>query len=491
MVGVLVDHPFYRYKSKKSYTMKIKVGLFIYASILALFSLGGCQEEVIEIVEPLSESVINNQSPLADLVQQATMSDGSFDNIIDHSSCITVKLPVTVIANEQEIVISTTDDLKLIERVFDKSETDEDVLEIIFPIVVIMADHTEVIVNNDDELEDLIEDCIEGGDDDDIECIDFAYPLNISIYNVANQISDVVIIENDEELFKLFESLDENELVSFNFPLKLVLTDGTEVTVQDNNELEHLIKDFGDECDEDDDNDFDDDDVDDSNLQDILLDGTWVVTYFFDENDETTDFEGFRFEFFEEGWATATHNDQITEGTWNTYGDDGELELEMNFGTESPLDELHDDWTIIEFDEHIIRLMDVSDDGSEEFLTFERPTDGGEELTVAMVIVEGQWLVANYNDSGVDETASFAGFTFTFAEDGTALATNGTDTIAGTWSEVKEGETHKLVLDFGSTVPFDEFADDWNVVEFSETRIDLNDISGGDGTTDILVFEKI
>ena len=474
--------------------MKSKVGLFMYAAIMALFFLGGCQEEIIDIVEPLSESVISSQSPVVNLVQKTTMKDGSFDNILDHSSCTSVVLPVTVIANEQEVVITSEEDFKLVERIFDESDTDDDVLELVYPIVLIMSDHTKITVNSDDELEDLIEDCLEGGSDDDIECIDFAYPLNISIYDAANQISDVITIENDEDLYNLFKSLDENELLSFNFPLKLVLTDGTELTVLDNDELEHVITDFGDECDEDDDNDFSDDDVDDSDLQYVLRDGEWIITYFFDEADETSDFEGYIFEFFEEGWAKATHSDLITEGTWQTYGDDGMLELELNFGPESPLSELQDDWTIIEFDEHIIRLMDISGgDGSEEFLTFERTEDssGGGEATLSQVIVDGVWLVANYNDSGTDETGNYEGFKFTFTEDGTVVATNQTDVIQGTWSVVLDGEIHKLILDFGTVVPFDDFNDDWDVVEYSETRIELKDVSGGDGSTDILVFEKI
>ena len=155
------------------------------------------------------------------------------------------------------------------------------------------------------------------------------------------------------------------------------------------------------------------------------------------------------------------------------------------------MDELDDDWDIIEFGEDIIRLKDTSGDGSEEFLTFERPTGGGSEPTLADLIINGKWVVANYNDSGVDETANYAGFDFTFSLTGTLVATNGTDTINGTWEEVIDGEKHKLVLDMGATVPFDEFTEDWDVVSFSDTRIDLKDISGGDGTTDILVFEKL
>jgi hypothetical protein len=472
--------------------MKTKIqSIFLATAFLMLF-LGGCQEEVIEITQPQAD-VLNSQSPVANLVQNTTMRDGSHDNILDHSSCISVALPVTVIVNGQEVVINSEHDYKLVERIFDESDTDVDELVIVFPITVILADHTEVIVNGPDELEVLIEGCVEGGDDIDIECIDFVYPLSISIYDAANQVSDVITINNDEELFHLFESLDENELVSFNYPITLVLSDSTEVVVNNNDELEELLENVANACDEDDDDDFSDDDVDDSNLVAVLLDGHWVVTYFFGDADATAEFNGYLFTFFEHDGALVVNGDTLIEGSWKTYGDDGQLELELDFGSEPPLAEISGEWTIIEYDHTIIKLKHVTDEGHEEYLTFERYVDNGEgdEHNVTTFIVEGHWLVAKYDDSGENKTANYAGFSFTFAADSTVMATNNNETISGTWSEVKDDEMHKLVLDFGTVVPFDAFNGDWNVVEFSETRVELKDMNGGEGSTEVLVFERM
>jgi len=472
--------------------MKIQFKYFIQILALSILFLGACQEEVIVITNPENENAINTTSPLADLVQNTTMNDGSFDNIIDNSSCISIALPVTVIANGVEITVLTSDDYKLIERVFDESDTDEDELEIVFPVTVVMADFTEITAIDEEELEDLIEDCIEGGDDIDIECIDFAYPITISVYDSANQVSNVITLNNDEELFKFFDSLDENELVSFDFPLTVYLSDSTQVTIENNEELEDIIEEVADGCDEDDDNDYNDDDVDDTDLIAVLLEGEWAISYFFDEADETADFQGYIFTFFEDGTAKSTIGDIIVEGTWETYGDDGSLEIELDFDSESPLDGLDDDWDIIEFENDIIKLKDISDDGSEEELIFERPSDNGgsEEPTLSQFIVEGEWAVANYKDAGIDETVNYQGYKLTFNTDGRVVATNDTDTVNGTWSEIVDGEKHKMVLDFGATVPFDEFAEDWDIVSFTETRVELKDIND-DETIDTLVFEKL
>ena len=42
-----------------------------------------------------------------------------------------------------------------------------------------------------------------------------------------------------------------------------------------------------------------------------------------------------------------------------------------------------------------------------------------------------------------------------------------------------------------STSDFDDLIDDWDFLSVSQTKIELFDVSGGDGTTDYLTFEKI
>jgi hypothetical protein len=351
--------------------MKINIKHITLSLIVSLFFLGACQEEVIEITNPQNDTTISSDSPIVVLVEQTTQADGSLDNILDNSSCTTIVLPVTVIANGQEVVINSEDDYVLVERIFDEFDS-VDTLTIVYPITVILADHSEEIVKSDAEFADLVEDCIEGGADDDIECLDFIYPISISVYDGANQVLDVIEITDDEGLHDLFESLDEEDFISFNFPLNLLLADGTEIAVNNNNELEDLIEDVADDCDEDDDNDFDDDDIDDTELTAILLEGEWAIAYFFDQVDETAEFNGFTFAFFEDDSATATKDGIVTEGHWETYGDDGKLEIELNFGSESPLDELEEDWEIVSFSETRIELKDVSEDGTTNTLVFEK-----------------------------------------------------------------------------------------------------------------------
>lgn len=346
--------------------------LFLLFTVLS-FLFSGCQEESEEITPPPPDKVIVPNSKVANLIQQIALNDGSSDNILDNSSCTSLVLPVTVVVNGQEIQINTEDDFKLVERILDEVENDEDTLIIIFPFTVILADHSRLTVNNEEELEDIIEQCTEGGDDDDIECIDFKYPLTFSVYDSNNQVSGVTTINNDQELFEFFDDLDNSQLVAFKFPITVVLSSGEELIINDNSELEDSIENARDNCDEDDDNDHNDDDADDTALIAVLIDGGWEITYFFDEADETSAFENFIFTFNADGTALATDGVSSVNGTWESYGDDGILELEFDFGEETPFEDIHEDWELVEFSNYIIKLRDVSgEDGSVSTLVFEK-----------------------------------------------------------------------------------------------------------------------
>ncbi len=463
--------------------------LMFFAIILAVLVLSSCQDESDELIDPAPDEAIAADSNIAGLVGRTALRDGSKDNILDRSSCTSVVLPVTVIANGLEITIDDDDDLATLEKIFDELDDDEDILEILFPITVVLADHTEMVISNEDQLEDLVEDCIEGGDDDDIECLDFIYPVTVNTFDTNSQVAQTVTLNNDEELYNLFDDLDENDRISFVYPILVVLYDGEEIEINSNEELERTIEEVKDDCDEDDDNDFDEDDIDDTPLINVLTDGKWEITFFFDEVDETADFNGFVFTFLEDQTAVAENGSVVIEGSWDTNGDDGVLELELDFGSNSPFDELNEDWKLIEFDGTIIRLTDEEDGGtSDEFLTFERPSGNGSGSSLLSgVITEGTWKVALYDDNGENKTSDYEGFTLTFSNSGTVQVTNGSVNLEGTWSEITNDGKQKALLDFGSNEPFDEFNDDWEIVDATDTRVELKD----DSSPETLVFERI
>lgn len=105
-------------------------------------------------------------------------------------------------------------------------------------------------------------------------------------------------------------------------------------------------------------------------------------------------------------------------------------------------------------------------------------------------LVQGSWRITLYNDSGNDETDHFTGYVFTFSSNGGLTASNGSTSVPGTWSTGSDDSQKKLYLTFNSPPDFNELSDDWHILEETSTKIRLEDVSGGNGGTDLLTFEK-
>ena len=128
--------------------------------------------------------------------------------------------------------------------------------------------------------------------------------------------------------------------------------------------------------------------------------------------------------------------------------------------------------------------------------------DNNVDLTQARTDAQsGKWRVSNFVDSGQNETADFNGYEFDFRADGSVVATNGNTTYTGTWSITDSSSSgddspdddpdFNLFFPVPEDDDFDDLNDDWDIVSISSSVIDLIDISGGNGGTDILVFQKL
>jgi hypothetical protein len=118
-------------------------------------------------------------------------------------------------------------------------------------------------------------------------------------------------------------------------------------------------------------------------------------------------------------------------------------------------------------------------------------------------VASGDWVVTNFNDSGIDETADFSGYVFRFDTNGTLTATSTANTLTGNWSVTDDSNNSNddsssesddidfnIFFPVADTSDFEDLNDDWDVVSITATRLELIDISGGDGSTDRLLFEK-
>jgi hypothetical protein len=115
--------------------------------------------------------------------------------------------------------------------------------------------------------------------------------------------------------------------------------------------------------------------------------------------------------------------------------------------------------------------------------------------------VSGEWRITKFVDSGTDETNHFNGYTFQFGSSGSLTATNSTNTYTGTWSVTDDGsgddnrddDFDDIDFNIIFTLPADfaELSEDWEIVSLAESRMEFRHVSGGNGGTDLLTFEKM
>jgi hypothetical protein len=584
--------------------MKSNLNKLLVLVFTSLLMFTACQTEKVDEINPTEGDLVTKSSEVAFLVANMTTRDGSYDNIMDRNHCTSIALPVTVVIHGLEIIIDSEADLEVIERIFDEFDEDLDELDFVFPITVILADHTEVVIENNDQLQNIINDCQD--DDDDIECIDFEYPIMISVYDDNNEKIGTETFANDEQLYRFFHNLKENQFVSFNFPMSLKDSEGQVIRIENNEQLREAIRIARNECDEDDDDDYNDDDFDLERLNAYLTECLWVVhEVIIDDIEKTPEYVDYKFDFKETGGVIATRvvtNDGFIEGTWTTSLTDRGVLMTLDFGANEllsnqwlvydvgegkiklydqnsrvrftqrcadetpteerfkavmteclwhvktfnlngddvsaqyegyainykvdgtviatvpgstssvagswgvqmgdsslfflwdmaqPLQDLSNDWKLYEMSDSRVKFI-----SSTSYIILERhcpnPNDG-DVIAIKNFMMEGAWAITDYNDSGVDETTSFANYFFVYYENGLVKAFNPNEVVEaeGSWDVIRNSSGGlRFILNMGEAVPFDELMDDWKIVSTSALKLELKDISGSDGTTDILKFEQ-
>ncbi len=247
---------------------------FLLAAVIAFAS---CQNEEPFKADIDPELTLASGSTVIEMMKRVTSSDGSYDNIVDGASCLSIQFPYSVAVNGVDVSIEAMEDLQKIEDLFDAADKGEHMVEIAFPITLTRADYSEVTVNSEEVLHDYLAQCIEGGDDSDIECIDVAYPVILFTFDTNLQETGSLVVNHDKELRRFLAGLAETELISIEFPLSFEMFDGIGVTVRNNTELAAVMESAINICDEDDDEDYNDDDFTEESLDSLLVLCPWSV----------------------------------------------------------------------------------------------------------------------------------------------------------------------------------------------------------------------
>lgn len=138
------------------------------------------------------------------------------------------------------------------------------------------------------------------------------------------------------------------------------------------------------------------------------------------------------------------------------------------------------------------------------FLTFSCSSDDDGNSTnnnsiseVVNTMNSGTWRVTKHIDSGNDETTDFSGYNFTFTQNNILMASKGTEEIMGSWlvsadnsNDDSPSNDLDFIISFSGPAKFMELSDDWDIQSRTSTKLELIDVSGGNGGTDYLTFEK-
>ncbi|MFK7781675.1 hypothetical protein [Psychroserpens sp.] len=306
--------------------MKLSIKIIFTLTMCFSVFFTSCRKEETEFIDSTTDEIIEPESSIANLMLRTASNDGSDDNIIDVANCFNIKLPITVTANAIQVDVNSKSDYVLIESIFDEEYDDINNLEISYPVTVVKNDFTEIVVNSSSELTAIAAECNgENIEDDDIECLDFTFPITASIFNISNESLSNEVLTTDKELYTFVNTIATEEIVSINFPITVKLLDDTIIEIHSIPELRSTINAYQNTCDEDDDFDFDDDDCNDC-TQELVADfltncQDWYVDKLKREStDYNSVYEGYDFNFFTDGSLSVFWNTTTVFGTWSMLG---------------------------------------------------------------------------------------------------------------------------------------------------------------------------
>lgn len=333
--------------------------------VIIISLLMGCQKEELEIIDDNNNvASLNSTSPLTNLVQRMTQSPTSSDNILDNSSCFRVELPVTVIVNGQNIVVGTEADYATVQAAIDAFSNDDDIVNFIYPITIQFQNAQTQVLTSASQLDDVLDDCGEDDGFDEIDCIQIVFPVSINVYNIGSQTPSNVTFTNNAQIFSFLQNLSSTTLIAINYPIAVINSNGQTISISSNSQFENFIEDSIDDC------HSGSGGTGNIDFVTILNSGIWRISYFFDDQDETSNYTGYNFTFNTNGNATAEKNSALINGIWTAYLDSGTQKLILAFDGIT-LDEIEEDWKVIEFTSTSIRLKHESGgNGGTDYLYF-------------------------------------------------------------------------------------------------------------------------
>jgi hypothetical protein len=212
--------------------------------ILLLISILGCIKEI-DLTEGENPNTNNSNSEATNHYKRIGMYDGSFDDLIDNNACSSVKLPVSLLANNIPLTITNTADYQLVLNIFNLSPIDVDTVVFNFPITVLNQDYSQTSITSQAQLNNLSAICDQAINNNlsAITCVNIVYPINISLYNKTTEQTTIISVVKDQDLFNFMANLSVNEVYSVKYPINAVTIGNVNIAVSSDIQLKSIIND--------------------------------------------------------------------------------------------------------------------------------------------------------------------------------------------------------------------------------------------------------
>lgn len=322
--------------------------------IILTFALLGaaCEKDSLAVKDTPADNLVSNPELTGRLLRMA-QNPTALDNVADNTSCFALQFPFTVIANGETVTVISAAGYAQIQAILDESNTDDDTVVLQFPVAVTYADYTEATFATQAQFDAAVANCTGSVE---LACMGLSYPLSIKTYNSKNQLAQTFSLAGKKALHSFLKDMAFYDAVSITYPVSFTTPNGAALAISSNAELDAAISQYMGQC--------PGGENPSGGLEELLVQGTWYVSYFFRDEDETSDYAAFDFTFFANGTASVSGGPNPITGTWNLYEDDGETEIEFTF-TGSQLDEIEEDWTVTSVTATKIEMRKVSGGGDD------------------------------------------------------------------------------------------------------------------------------
>ena len=222
-----------------------------FVALAALLMLFSCQsEEVIVVDEPKDNQKIIPSSVFSKLLLRVVQNPTESDNIIDKSSCVSVKLPVNVTINNITFTASSYEQVQNAINSVQNPTIENTTVHMTFPIQVLSADYNILSIISQQQMDETLYNCGVDSGENEIDCIQIKYPVAVATYNKNLQRIATININNNIEFYRFVKNgLDNQFIATIKYPLEITGTAGQKLIVNNNDDLEALIRNAVEICD--------------------------------------------------------------------------------------------------------------------------------------------------------------------------------------------------------------------------------------------------